>query len=539
MKKILYHFRSRRLQRIYVMVLFSSLVITLLMAFIAEHSTPSRSSAVTPKRVVTTSSAVLRENALPGTKDWQIPTAQIAYNEIQMYTDTPSVLPNQAISFYVSTQKEGTSYSIDIYRLGWYGGTGGRLVDSLSDLKGVAQGYYDQHSQSLVNCSSCTVDTKTGLVEAHWQPSYTLTIPPGWLSGIYLAKCTDAKGLQTYIPFIVRSLTPTLYIAVNPDTSYQAYNNWGGYSLYDYNSLSSNGLHRASKVSFDRPYTDVIGAGGTLTFELDALHWLEREGYDISYISNVDLQRDPGQLLHYRAYLSLGHDEYWTKEMRDGVENARNRGVSLAFLGANASYWQMRFEPDSKGVPDRTIVCYKVETALHDLQRDPFYGVDNSRVTAQWRDPVIGRPENSLIGIMYANVIHRRRGYPWYINPQTNSPLLKGINLRPSTPYGCDLVGYEWDRVFTNGATPGDLQVLAISPITTDDGEADVSYTTYYFANAKAMVFASGSVYWTGALDDYRISTQDPCAGQTAAIPAMQRLMANGMDALANPAFYR
>src|SRR5579885_3872710 len=223
MKKILYHFRSRRLQRIYVMVLFSSLVITLLMAFIAEHSTPSRSSAVTPKRVVTTSSAVLRENALPGTKDWQIPTAQIAYNEIQMYTDTPSVLPNQAISFYVSTQKEGTRYAIDIYRLGWYGGTGGRLVDSLQDLKGQAQGYYNQGTHTLVNCKSCIVNSQTGLVEANWQPSYSLTIPPGWLTGIYLAKCTDASGKQTDIPFIVRSAAPTLYVAVNPDTTYEAY----------------------------------------------------------------------------------------------------------------------------------------------------------------------------------------------------------------------------------------------------------------------------------------------------------------------------
>ncbi|HEU5227515.1 MAG TPA: N,N-dimethylformamidase beta subunit family domain-containing protein [Ktedonobacteraceae bacterium] len=539
MKTILNNLWSVKLRRIYTVALFSLLVVGLLMAFMMEHQTPAASSVVPAKKVAPISSAILRENALPGTSNWQLSPDQIAYNEIQMYTDTPSVLPNQTISFYVSTQKEGTAYTIDIYRLGWYGGMGGRLVDELDNLKGSAQGYYDQHSQTLVNCSSCIVDSKTGLVEAHWQPSYTLTIPPGWLSGIYLAKCTDASGLQTYVSFVVRSLTPTLYIAVNPDTSYQAYNNWGGYSLYDYNSLSNNGLHSAVKVSFDRPYTDVLGAGGTLTFELDALHWLEREGYDISYISNVDLQRDPGQLLHYRAYLSLGHDEYWTKEMRDGVENARNHGVSLAFLGANADYWQMRFESDSKGVPDRTIVCYKVATAQHDLQRDPFYGVDNSRVTAQWRDPVIGRPENSLIGIMYANVIHQRRGYPWYINPQTASPLLRGTGLQPSKSYGCDLVGYEWDRVFTNGATPANLQVLAVSPVTNDDGTIDVSYTTYYFANAKSLVFASGSVYWTGALDDYRISTNDPCAGQTAAIPAIQKLMTNVMDALVNPAFYR
>src|SRR5205823_994446 len=149
---------------------------------------------------------------------------------------------------------------------------------------------------------------------------------------------TDSNDFQTYAPFDIRGNAHSVYIVATSDTTYQAYNNWGGYSLYDYNSLQKDetvGLRKAVKVSFDRPYEDGVGSGQVLLYEADAIRWLERQGYDLSYISSADLQADPAQLLQHKAYLSLGHDEYWTKEMRDGVENARNNGISLAFLGAN------------------------------------------------------------------------------------------------------------------------------------------------------------------------------------------------------------
>ncbi len=110
----------------------------------------------------------------------------------------------------------------------------------------------------------------------------------------------------------------------------------------------------------------------------------------------------------------------------------------------------MRFEPDGAGIPNRTIVCYKVETGNGDLAVDPLYGKDNSRVSAQWRDPVIGRPENALIGIMYSNLTHQRLGFPWRVSPVIHSPLIDGSGLQAGQSYGCDLVGYEWDRVFNS-----------------------------------------------------------------------------------------
>jgi hypothetical protein len=257
---------------------------------------------------------------------------------------------------------------------------------------------------------------------------------------------------------------------------------------------------------------------------------MERQGYDLSYTSSIDLHENPAQLLQHRAYISLGHDEYWSKEMRDGVENARNHGVGMAFLGANASYWQIRYEPDSTGVRDRIIVCYKVETSNADLARDPLYGQDNSRVTTQWRDPVVGRPENALIGIMFSDLTHQRLGYPWHLDAQIASPLLTGTELRPGQAYGCNLVGYGWDKVFDNKATPPNLHILSTSQTANDQNKPDVSNTTYYFAPSGAMVFATGSIYWTFALDDYRFRKDPVCASHTEW--QMQRLMANVMAAI-------
>jgi len=479
------------------------------------------------------SNIIVKENAHPGTSDWQIPGNKGAITQIQAYASATSVSPGQMLIFYVSTKKEGTPYSIGFYRLGWYRGLGGRLMSLQANQIGHAQGYYDPSTERLIGCTSCHVDTQTGLVEANWRPSYTLTIPSDWITGVYLAKFTDANDLQTYVPFDVRGNSQSLYVAVTSNTTYAAYNNWGGYSLYPYNSLNTNGLGRAVKVSFDRPYSGWNGSGHVLIYEADAIHWLERQGYDLSYISSVDLHADPAQLLQHRAYLSLGHDEYWTKEMRDGVEYARDHGVGLAFLGANAAYWQMRFEPDSAGIPNRTIVCYKVATASDDLERDPLYGKDNTRVTATWRDPILARPENALIGIMSSGLTDQQHGFPWRVSSVANSALLDGTGLQPGQQYGCDLVGYEWDRVFTNGATPAGLQVISASQTeNSDNNKPDISNTTYYIAPSGALVFATGSVYWTKSLDSFRFSMDNLCTGQDIVIPGMQKMMAHVMNEL-------
>ncbi len=479
---------------------------------------------------------IVGENSHLGTDSWKIPPGKEATTQIQAYASVTSVTPGQNLSFYVSTQHDNTIYWIDIFRLGWYQGYGGRLMTTVSPQIGHAQGYYDYVNHRLMNCSLCYIDKTTGLVEARWQPSYTFTLPSNWVTGIYLAKFTISTGQQTYTPFDVTGNSSSRYVAVTPDTTYQAYNDWGGTSLYDVDNgiIGETDTHaRAVKVSFERPYAQDDGASQVLIFEADAIHWLERQGYDLSYISNVDVQQHPNILLHHHAYLSLGHDEYWTKEMRDAVEKARDFGVGLAFLGANASYWQMRFEPDSTGtLPDKTVVCYKVLSSQNDLYLDPMYGKDNSRLTTQWRDPALARPENTLIGIMYSDLTHKQAGYPWSLSYNAQSPLLKNTNLQANQSYGCGLVGYEWDRLFSNGATPVGLQVIGQSAAKNDSNVSDFSNTTYYIASSGAMVFATGSIYWTAALDVYRFNQDPTCAGKALVVPGLQQLLANVMNAL-------
>jgi hypothetical protein len=523
-----------------IVALFTLIGLALAIAMIGPGSVFSRTSNGLPTISGVASTAagnpIALENELLGTLKWEIPKSRVASIQIQAYASATSVTPGEKLTFFVSTEIGGTRYFVDIYRLGWYGGDGGRLMISQSGLRGQAQGYYDSNAHNLVNCNACHVDSSMGLVEANWQASYSLTIPADWTTGIYLAKFTDANGWETYAPFDVRGNAHATYIVATSDNTYQAYNDWGGYSLYEADSIAQTSESTASargvEVSFDRPYTAGEGSGQVLSYEIDAIRWLERRGYDLSYASSVDLYQNPAQLLQHRAYLSIGHDEYWSKEMRDGVENARDHGVGLAFLGADPIYWQIRYQPDSAGVPDRTIVCYKVETASNDLARDPYYGKDNSRVTSQWRDPVIGRPENALVGIMFSDLTHKRQGFAWQVSAQPKSPLLQGTGLQPAGTYGCDLVGYEWDKVFANGATPPGLQVLSVSHTVNDGGRADVGNTAYYKAKSGAMVFATGSMNWTYALDDYRF-TQDPaCSAQSHAEPGIQKLMTNVMAAI-------
>lgn len=493
----------------------------------------------TSQHTLLSGNVIQRENAQLGTSAWQIQPGHEATTEIQAYSNRTGVAPGNTITFYVSTHKNGTLYWIDIYRLGWYQGYGGRLITSLGSHVGRDQGYYDESSHILLDCGLCLIMKDTGLVEADWSPSYKMTVPSNWTTGVYLAKFTDVNGMQTYAPFDVLGNFKSTYIIVTPDATNAAFNDWGGYSLYNagHTSLFSeaDSQPKAVKVSLDRPYLQGDGASQVLIFEVNAIHWLERQGYNLSYISDVNLQEATGQLLNHAAYISIGHDEYWTKEMRNAIEKARDGGVGLAFLGANAGYWQIRLEPNSGGNPDRTVVCYKVSSARADLERDPFFGKDSTRLTAQWRDPVLNRPENALIGIMFS-AQNQQQSFPWHLTDKVHSSLLTATGLVAGQAYGCDLVGYAWDRVFSNGATPSGLQIIGISPTKDASNVPDVSDTTYYIASSGAMVFAPGSMYWATALDNYRFSTSatiDPlCAGKDPVVPEIQRLMANIMDAL-------
>lgn len=187
-------------------------------------------------------------------------------------------------------------------------------------------------------------------------------------------------------------------VYVLPVTTYQAYNKWGGRSLYTFQSSGDNtvsGTPRAVKVSFDRPYNQSLdGLNNWFTVcDIQNLAWLEQQGYDVTYQTSIDIHTG-SNIGNHSAFVSPSHDEYWSTEMRNAVTNARDNGVGLFFLGANAVYWRIRFESNpNSGVPNRIQVCYKTTESG---------AADPVTPTTTWRDPAgANQPENGLLGQMY------------------------------------------------------------------------------------------------------------------------------------------
>src|SRR5437667_3843157 len=270
--------------------------------------------------------------------------------------------------------------------MGWYNGLGGRLVLGPVTLPGVVQ---------PMPPAPVFQPTGTGLVEANWNVSYSLTIPDGLVSGVYLVKLSlSAPATESYIIFVVRDDARNAPILVQTSfATYQAYNEWGGSSLYSRTANEKTGY----KVSFNRPFWRNFGAGDFLSlngnpgYEIYLVRWLERQGYDVTYATDLDSHANPTLLLPHKVLLVTAHDEYWSWNMRETVERGRDAGVHLGFLGANACYWQVRFEPSSTGDLDRTMVGYK-ELAAQD------HPADFRLVTTLWRNI---RPEAALTGVQY------------------------------------------------------------------------------------------------------------------------------------------
>jgi hypothetical protein len=350
--------------------------------------------------------------------------------------------------------------------------------------------------------------------------AHSLTIPGDWVSGVYLARLVrQDTGGDAYVQFVVRDDARKSEVLTQiSQTTYQAYNFYGNKSLYS--SISPNicptvsGAPRAVKVSLNRP--DLIYTYAQNNYfwtDYSMVYWLEAQGYDVSYSNNIDTHHSgspnqKNQLLDHKIFISLGHDEYWSQEMRNAITQARDAGVNLTFFSSNVSYWRIRLEPDPwTGKPDQVIVTYKTtESGAADPSGQP---------TTTWRDPQgVNDPENSLIGIQYIGD-NDIRYFPLRVDAQQarNSIYRKtGLQEMPDGSYaeiGKHLIGWEWDGVVKNGRSPANLQVLASSPalgpILDDAGRLyhyDIASTqsTLYTAASGARVFAAGTNQWTWGL---------------------------------------
>ena len=446
---------------------------------------------------------IITENAKAGTTAWQSPELSVfqasrangagleqtgAGAVISGYAGATSVNKGQSIDLHISTTRP--TYRIEVYRMGWYGGTGARLITSISNLKGA-------------NRAIPAADPSTGLLAANWPTSYTLQTGTDWVSGVYLAKMVTDNGKAAYIIFVVRDDSSASDIVYQlPVATYQAYNYWGGESLY----LGPAPVGRANKVSFDRPYSGWAGAGNFFDGDFNMIEYLESKGYNVSYITSVDMQASSSILNNHKVFLSNFHDEYWSLPMRNNLTAGLNKGMSLAFFGADTMDWQIRYENSASGTPNRVIVCYR------DGSIDPIASQNPSLATVLWRNAPVNQPQNALLGSMFNGITgaFETPGYAWVVS-DASSWVYGGTGLNNGDAIA-GLVGNEWDGVFNNGSSPANLDVLSSSPVpgagADDDdpgsipspGAPNDSSGTIYKAESGAWVFNASTLYWSWEL---------------------------------------
>jgi hypothetical protein len=487
-------------------------------------------------------SAITQENLKPGTTQWQLDPAAHLFT-IQGYAGAVSALPGESVPLYISSS-HAVNYDLAVYRLGWYGGAGAHLYAQATDLHSTAQGYWLLKS-GLVDCLTCYSDPTTHLVEPRWHKSYELAIGADWPSGVYLIKLTAADQGESYIPLVVRAAHSHAAALVNlPVNTYQAYNLWGDYSVYaHYDKTQLPG--KAVKITFDRPYERSAGASDLLSWDVLSIRWLERNGLDATYTTDVDLDASPASLLAHRIFIDLGHDEYWSRAMRDGVAAAQSRGVSMAFFGANDDYWQMRYEPDSAGQARRTFVCYKVATKGNPkdpaslLKADPMYAKQPNLTTAEWADSALHQPAEQLIGLRYQGYFPNTKLYlpDWRVTAPSAEPIFEGTGLAANLVVPHGLLGYEVDGASVGDhnlvpyVAPANLVILATSQVKAADHSTITANTAYFRAASGAFIFDAGSIWWCYGLDTSS-ATGASYTNQLKGSPAIERLTANVIVAM-------
>jgi IPT/TIG domain len=461
--------------------LSSCLFVVMLMMMISGDRYSSVASAQAPGP-----NPIVLENQQPGSSGWfYSKLANDATGQIKGYASASSVNQNENITFYVTVNPTQT-YTIDFYRLGWYGGLGGRLRSHVGPLAGVQQ-------------PSCPTDPNTGMIACNWTPGYVLSVPTDWTSGVYAALLTNEQGFQNYVIFVVRDGRPAAFLYQHPIATEQAYNNYPndgatGKSLYAFNSYGANtvsGNTSAVKVSFDRPIAD-SGLGGFIHWEINTLRWLERSGYDVTYSTSIETHANGAELRNHKAFLSPGHDEYWSKEMFDAAENARDTGVNLAFFAANSIYTQVRFEPSSTGVANRVMVCYR------NLPWFPIDPVQGPTTTTEFRMAPVNRPEQTLVGVQYSATLPNTD----YVVTNSSHWAYAGTGFHDGDIVS-GIVGYEADSLMPNYPPPNSANqtLLSRSPYV-DNGVTKYLNSSIYQAPSGAWVFASGTMSWSWALDD-------------------------------------
>jgi hypothetical protein len=428
--------------------------------------------------------AVRAENEHPGTTDWQLtytrvdPRTKFRCPLVEGFASSDSVRSGEPIDFFVSTDPP-SAFVIDLYRIGYYQGRGGRHVVRLGPFQGKAQPTPPVGPERLREC--------------RWEPCTRFPIPRDWLSGVYLGKLSCRKHrYQTYMIFIVRDDRPADYLFQCSTNTWQAYNAWpDAYSLYHNDRKDGKILVSGVRVSYDRPYGKYVqimdnplsqGSGEFLLWELPLAFWMERHGMDVTYCSNTDVHRDPGCLTRSKAFLSVGHDEYWSRQQFDHVQAAIRAGVHAAFLSGNTCCFVAPYGPSAGGAPDRT------------LTRAGRYGGIRPKERKFMADLPLEAPnEATLIG---AQTVTPFNGSGDWIVTRPDHWLFAGTGLRKGEGIP-GLVGWEFHG---EPATIPGLEVVAEGPTWTA-GDEESHYTATIYAGPKGnLVFNASTIFWSQGL---------------------------------------
>jgi hypothetical protein len=421
---------------------------------------------------------VQRENSRPGNAGWEIPAS--AGTVITGYASETSVAPGQTFHLHVAAPA-GSRYRVLVYRLGWYRGVGGRIIMCLPGCR--------SSRAAIAQPPPTTPRSVTGLFRAPWRVTDRVEIPADAVSGYYEAKLEIVGGAQAgavgSVPLIVRQspAAPASAVLVQvPVNTWEAYNRWGGKSLYQFGTR----MH-ASEASFDRPFDQQVFYNMVTELEGPWVRFLERNGVDVSYQTDVDTDRDPGSLLHHRLVFAIGHDEYWTQQMRDAFNRALALSTNLMF-GSDSADWRMRYATGR-----RTIVEW----------RDPSIDPVRNRRLDNGFFSTFGEPECKLMGVEHQWAAQRDLTAPptsYTVTGPSSDPWLAAAGLAPGNVIS-GVVGYEWDS-FVPGCFAGQVVPLMTTLIPGSNGvrhSADMIRAT---APSGGRVFAMGTMELAWALDD-------------------------------------
>lgn len=444
---------------------------------------------------------VITENAKPGTTAWQITGTA---GGIDGYADHVQATLGQKVNLYVSTT--APHYRVTAYRMGYYGGAGGRMVWQSPDEEGFAQ-------------PPCPLTSGINMVQCSWSVSLSFTVTSAWVQGDYLLKLVGDGGQQSYIPLTIWDPSShATYLVQNSVLTWQAWNDFGGYDFYGGAAPGQTPTYddRARVVSFDRPYAASFGSGAAdfPIEEYPLVRFMEQHGLDVTYGTDITTDEDPASLLDHRVVLSLGHDEQWSLSMRDAATTALDHGVNIVFFGASPVLRKVRLQPSPLGAG-------RQEVNYRDPPEDPLYGVDNADVSQnQWAQPPANLPSSLLVGSTYL-------GYgiddPLVVS-EPSSWLFAGTGLAE----GAQLPGVilaDYNGYVPDGPNPPGVEILAHSPVTTNYGDSGYADTTYYtVAGSDAGVFASGTNGWIPAMA--------PCGAESATCvaPDLDQITANLLD---------